>query len=156
MFTLSFFSNFRKRGMNTSHLLLYQIKSTLSDGKIPLSINLFFNRAKHTDSKLKPSISFPLEQQSNTMFFPQPSNISGQDRKDPTAGRTFQVKGNAGIVYRRLWGVLTANQIRREVRENRYYEKPTVKRKRLARERHRKLFKEAVAKKVTLIMQMKQ
>ncbi|CAG8439696.1 12084_t:CDS:2 [Ambispora leptoticha] len=101
-------------------------------------------------------MSFPLEYQSNAMFFPQPGNTSGQDRKDPTAGRTFQVKGNPSVAYRRLWGVLNANQIRREVRENRYYEKPTVKRKRLARERHRKLFKEAVAKKVTLIMQMKQ
>ncbi|RIB05630.1 hypothetical protein C2G38_2117895 [Gigaspora rosea] len=71
------------------------------------------------------------------------------------SGRSVPVSGNVLMCYRRLWSILNNNKIRQEVRRNRYYEKPTIRRKRIRREIAESRFKEAVRKKVWLILQMK-
>ncbi|KAI8140903.1 hypothetical protein BJV82DRAFT_580916 [Fennellomyces sp. T-0311] len=75
---------------------------------------------------------------------------------EPYAGRSIANVTNPNVAYRRLNSILTQNSVRREVRNNRNYEKPTVARRRKNIERNRKLFGAMVGKKVALIMQMKQ
>ncbi|OZJ06968.1 hypothetical protein BZG36_00242 [Bifiguratus adelaidae] len=71
-------------------------------------------------------------------------------------GRSIPVTSvNPNTSYRRLNSILNENGIRRELRMHDYYEKPTAKRRRQAIQRNRKLFAEAVRRKVGLIMQMK-
>jgi ribosomal protein S21 len=71
---------------------------------------------------------------------------------DPYSGSV----SNPNTAYRRLNSILTQNNVRRELRANRYYEKPNVTRRRKNIERNRKLFGAMIGKKVALIMQMKQ
>ncbi|KAI9497407.1 hypothetical protein BDB00DRAFT_868448 [Zychaea mexicana] len=75
---------------------------------------------------------------------------------EPYAGRSIANVANPNVAYRRVNSILAQNNVRREVRSNRYYEKPTVARRRKNIERNRKLFGAMVGKKVALIMQMKQ
>ncbi|KAI7859947.1 hypothetical protein BDC45DRAFT_563974 [Circinella umbellata] len=75
---------------------------------------------------------------------------------EPYSGRSIANFANPNAAYRRLNSILAQNKVRREVRANRYYEKPTVARRRQNIERNRKLFGAMVGKKVALIMQMKQ
>ncbi|KAI9322209.1 hypothetical protein BX666DRAFT_1833417, partial [Dichotomocladium elegans] len=74
---------------------------------------------------------------------------------DAYSGRSIGNVGNSMQAFRRLNALCNRNNIRREVRDNRYYEKPTVARRRKNIERNRKLFGAMVGKKVALIMQMK-
>ncbi|KAI8390345.1 hypothetical protein BD560DRAFT_362188 [Blakeslea trispora] len=74
---------------------------------------------------------------------------------DPYVGRSIAVS-NPNTAYKRLNSILVQNNVRRELRANRYYEKPNVARRRKNIERNRKLFGAMVGKKVALIMQMKQ
>ncbi|KAG9301628.1 hypothetical protein G9A89_016698 [Geosiphon pyriformis] len=122
-----------------------------------LCFNTFKKRTKHTNNTNK-TIKIPYEpptdkwHQSNLFTFD-----SGKVQKGTLAGRSIAVRSGAVMnAYKKLWSVLNANKIRREVMRNRYYEKPTVKRKRLKKESNRRRFKEAVAKKVAIIMKMKQ
>lgn len=75
---------------------------------------------------------------------------------EPYSGRSIGSVTNPNTAYRRLNSILTQNNVRRELRDNRYYEKPNVARRRKNIERNRKLFGAMVGKKVALIMQMKQ
>lgn len=75
---------------------------------------------------------------------------------DPYSGRSIGSVSNPNTAYRRLNSILTQNNVRRELRANRYYEKPNVTRRRKNIERNRKLFGAMIGKKVALIMQMKQ
>jgi ribosomal protein S21 len=75
---------------------------------------------------------------------------------DPYSGRSIGSVTNPNTAYRRLNSILTQNNVRRELRANRYYEKPNVTRRRKNIERNRKLFGAMIGKKVALIMQMKQ
>lgn len=74
---------------------------------------------------------------------------------EPYSGRSIGNVTNATVAYRRLNSILSKNNVRRELRANRYYEKPAVARRRKKIERNRKLFAALVGKKVGLIMQMK-
>lgn len=75
---------------------------------------------------------------------------------DPYSGRSIGSVTNPNTAYRRLNTILSQNNVRRELRANRYYEKPNVTRRRKNIERNRKLFGAMIGKKVALIMQMKQ
>lgn len=75
---------------------------------------------------------------------------------DAYSGRSIGSVTNPNIAYRRLSSILSQNNVRRELRANRYYEKPNVARRRKNIERNRKLFGAMIGKKVALIMQMKQ
>lgn len=75
---------------------------------------------------------------------------------DPYVGRSIGSVTNPNVAYKRLNSILMQNNVRRELRANRYYEKPNVARRRKNIERNRKLFGAMVGKKVALIMQMKQ
>ncbi|KAG0173124.1 hypothetical protein DFQ28_011587 [Apophysomyces sp. BC1034] len=75
---------------------------------------------------------------------------------EPYAGRSLASFNNPHTAYKRLNSILFANNVRRELRANMYYEKPNVARRRKNIERNRKLFGAMVRKKVGLIMQMKQ
>lgn len=79
-------------------------------------------------------------------------------------GRTVPValRGVAGLptgdvlgAFRRLEGLLRRNNVRKEVKLNRFYEKPSTKRKRLKMEQNRKLFGDLVKRKLRLVMEMK-
>ncbi|ORY94484.1 hypothetical protein BCR43DRAFT_476231 [Syncephalastrum racemosum] len=71
-------------------------------------------------------------------------------------GRSIGNVTNTMSAYYRLNAILKNNNVRKELRANRHYEKPTVARRRKNIERNRKLFGAMVSKKVALIMQMKQ
>ncbi|CAO0795994.1 unnamed protein product [Mucor circinelloides] len=75
---------------------------------------------------------------------------------DAYSGRSIGSVTNPNTAYRRLSSILSQNNVRRELRANRYYEKPNVARRRKNIERNRKLFGAMIGKKVALIMQMKQ
>ncbi|CEP10156.1 hypothetical protein [Parasitella parasitica] len=75
---------------------------------------------------------------------------------DAYSGRSIGSVSNPHTAYRRLNSILTQNNVRKELRANRYYEKPNVARRRKNIERNRKLFGAMIGKKVALIMQMKQ
>ena len=75
---------------------------------------------------------------------------------NPYSGRSIGSVTNPNTAYRRLQSILSQNNVRRELRANRYYEKPNVARRRKNIERNRKLFGAMIGKKVALIMQMKQ
>ncbi|KAI8642789.1 hypothetical protein BD408DRAFT_386617 [Parasitella parasitica] len=75
---------------------------------------------------------------------------------DAYSGRSMGSVSNPNIAYKRLNSILTQNNVRKELRANRYYEKPNVARRRKNIERNRKLFGAMIGKKVALIMQMKQ
>ncbi|RCI02742.1 hypothetical protein CU098_011607 [Rhizopus stolonifer] len=75
---------------------------------------------------------------------------------DPYVGRSIGSVTNPNTAYKRLNSILMQNNVRKELRANRYYEKPNVARRRKNIERNRKLFGAMVGKKVALIMQMKQ
>ena len=74
---------------------------------------------------------------------------------EPYAGRSIGNVNNPHVAYRRVNAICRWNNVQREIRANRYYEKPTVARRRKNIERNRKLFGAMVGKKVALIMQMK-
>ncbi|KAJ8660496.1 ribosomal protein S21 [Lichtheimia ornata] len=74
---------------------------------------------------------------------------------EPYAGRSIGNVNNPNVAYRKVNAICRWNNVQREIRANRYYEKPTVARRRKNIERNRKLFGAMVGKKVALIMQMK-
>jgi ribosomal protein S21 len=72
------------------------------------------------------------------------------------SGRSVPVKdSNPQKAYVTLNSILTQSGLRQTLKHKRYYEKPSVKRRRLRMEGNRKRFKDAVAKKVALVLQMK-
>ncbi|CAG8499225.1 1167_t:CDS:2 [Acaulospora morrowiae] len=106
--------------------------------------------------KKSTQISTPFDAPPSVMYSPAfPTARPAEGDRSPTAGRTVNVSGNATIGYRRLWSILNANKIRQEVRRGRYYEKPTIRRKRIRREISEARFKEAIKKKVNTVLQMK-
>ncbi|GAA6007026.1 hypothetical protein JCM11491_001482 [Sporobolomyces phaffii] len=73
-----------------------------------------------------------------------------------TSARSFAVQqGNVARAFRNLNRVLNENQVRRELRRQERFESPSNKRVRLNSERHRRRFKVAVGKAVSLAMRMK-
>ena len=73
-----------------------------------------------------------------------------------TSARSFAVQsGNVARAYRNLNRVLNENQVRRELKRQERFESPSNKRVRLNSERHRRRFKVAVGKAVSLAMRMK-
>lgn len=100
---------------------------------------------------------------------PQPSNaLSGQvlnmPRKpvDPSgpfstyAGRTKAVEnGDLTAAFRSLNSTLRNNSVAREYRTQKFYEKPSNKRVRLNRERHRKRFLSGVKRLVNLVKEQR-
>jgi Ribosomal protein S21 len=61
------------------------------------------------------------------------------------SGRSFDVKAqNVPSAYSRVMGILSRNAVRKELRLAERHEKPTDKRRRLRRERHRRRFAEMV------------
>lgn len=63
--------------------------------------------------------------------------------------------GDVGSAYKRLNKVLMENNVRRELKRGEYFEKGSDKRVRLNSERHRRRFKDAVGKAVSLSRRMK-
>jgi ribosomal protein S21 len=73
-----------------------------------------------------------------------------------TSSRSFAVQsGNVARAYRNLNRVLNENNVRRELKRQERFEGGGDKRVRLNSERHRKRFKVAVGKAVSLAMRMK-
>ncbi|GAA6063229.1 hypothetical protein JCM10212_005836 [Sporobolomyces blumeae] len=73
-----------------------------------------------------------------------------------TSSRSFAVtSGNVARAYRNLNRVLNENNVRKELRRQERFESPSNKRVRLNSERHRRRFKVAVGKAVSLAMRMK-
>ncbi|GAA5903180.1 hypothetical protein JCM5296_003362 [Sporobolomyces johnsonii] len=73
-----------------------------------------------------------------------------------TSARSFAVRGgDVARAYRNLNRVLFENNIRKELRRQERFEGPSDKRVRLNSERHRRRFKVAVGKAVSLAMRMK-
>jgi len=73
-----------------------------------------------------------------------------------TSARSFAVQGgNLARAYRNLNRVLNENQVRRELKRQERFEGPSDKRVRLNSERHRRRFKVAVGKAVSLAMRQK-
>ncbi|GAA5828699.1 hypothetical protein JCM3766R1_003793 [Sporobolomyces carnicolor] len=73
-----------------------------------------------------------------------------------TSARSFAVQsGNVARAYRNLNRVLNENNVRRELKRQERFESPSNKRVRLNSERHRRRFKVAVGKAVSLAMRMK-
>jgi ribosomal protein S21 len=124
------------------------------------------------------TVKAPLTQWVRNMSSTNPTQPNNSDDKTPTlpgvlasrlqeprelsysldayAGRSIGNVSNPKAAYRRLGNILYQNSVRREIRANMNYEKPTVARRRKNIERNRKLFGAMVRKKVALIMQMKQ
>lgn len=81
------------------------------------------------------------------------------------SGRTVKVRPSAGgatvasaqinSALRSLNVVLSRNKIKKELRLGEFYEKPSERRQRLARERHRRRFQDMVRKKVQLVQQLR-
>lgn len=73
-----------------------------------------------------------------------------------TTARSFEVKNNdVAKAYRLLNRVLMENNVRKELRRQERFESGSDKRVRLNSERHRRRFKVAVGKAVSLAMRMK-
>lgn len=73
-----------------------------------------------------------------------------------TTSRSFPVQNfNLGLAYRKLNKTLMENNIRRELKRQERFESGSDKRVRLDSERHRRRFKVAVGKSVSLSMRMK-
>ncbi|KAJ9056500.1 hypothetical protein DSO57_1032446 [Entomophthora muscae] len=70
-------------------------------------------------------------------------------------GRSILVKEDPVRSFHILHSVLKSNNVRKELALRRYYEKPTLKRRRLKMEANREAFKEAVGKKVGLVLKLK-
>ncbi|CAG8674920.1 2515_t:CDS:10, partial [Acaulospora morrowiae] len=114
--------------------------------------NLFTQHIRKKSTK----ISTPFDAPPSVMYSPAfPTARPAEGDRSSTAGRTVNVSGSAAMGYRRLWSILNANKIRQEVRRGRYYEKPTIRRKRIRREISEARFKEAIKKKVNTVLQMK-
>lgn len=76
----------------------------------------------------------------------------------PTSSRSISFARSLDFErsYRRIMsGVITANNIRRELRLEERYEKPHLKKQRLASARHRRRFARAVGLKVAAVMKAK-
>ncbi|GAA5825552.1 hypothetical protein JCM3770_000124 [Rhodotorula araucariae] len=73
-----------------------------------------------------------------------------------TSARSFAVRdGNVARAYRTLNRVLQENNVRRELKRQERFESPSNKRVRLNSERHRRRFKVAVGKAVSLALRTK-
>ncbi|GAA5901220.1 hypothetical protein JCM8208_002310 [Rhodotorula glutinis] len=73
-----------------------------------------------------------------------------------TSARSFAVRdGNVARAYRTLNRVLNDNNVRRELKRQERFETPSNKRVRLNSERHRRRFKVAVGKSVSLALRTK-
>ncbi|KAF9519972.1 hypothetical protein BS47DRAFT_914393 [Hydnum rufescens UP504] len=69
------------------------------------------------------------------------------------SGRSFDVKAqNVPTAYSRVMGILSRNAVRKELRLAERHEKPTDKRRRLRRERHRRRFAEMIKNKVQVVL----
>ncbi|OLL21945.1 37S ribosomal protein mrp21, mitochondrial [Neolecta irregularis DAH-3] len=77
-------------------------------------------------------------------------------RVGPYAGRSVAIdRGDLSFAFRKLHHILKNNNVRQQFRRQKYYEKPSVKAKRLRSERHRKMFKEGVKRLVNIVRDMK-
>ncbi|CAG8542328.1 107_t:CDS:2 [Funneliformis caledonium] len=115
---------------------------------------LLFLRSKHI--KRSQRIPTPFERAPIIMHSKvQQIALAKDDDKSTTAGRTVKVGNNAMAGYRKLWAILSFNKTRYQVKRNRYYEKPFLRRQRVKWEFEQKKFKDAVKKKIQLILQMK-
>src|SRR5581483_6517245 len=114
---------------------------------------LLFHRSKHT--KTLQQIPTPFENAPIIMHSKiKQIAVPKDDDRSTTAGRTVTVGNSAMAGYRRLWTILNSNKIRQQVKRNRYYEKPFLKRQRVKMELEQKKFKDAIRKKVQLVLQM--
>ncbi|WWC71297.1 mitochondrial 37S ribosomal protein bS21m [Kwoniella pini CBS 10737] len=86
---------------------------------------------------------------SNSYNFGFPTNIS--------TGRSITVPkgGEFNSSYKRLQGLLRQSNLKKELRLQEFHEKPSVKRRRLISERHRRRFKEMVRTKVQQVVSMR-
>lgn len=76
-----------------------------------------------------------------------------------TVGRTIEVDASRGIDFGRALGNLgilcATNKVKQDFQRQRFHERPGMKRKRLKRERWRKLFKEGFRATVTRVQEMR-
>ncbi|WVQ68516.1 ribosomal protein S21 [Kwoniella botswanensis] len=75
----------------------------------------------------------------------------------PSTGRSIVVSrgGDFQTSYKRLQGLLRQSNLKKELRLQEYHEKPSVRRRRLISERHRRRFKEMVRTKVQQVVSMR-
>ncbi|GAA5860059.1 hypothetical protein JCM8547_003077 [Rhodosporidiobolus lusitaniae] len=84
------------------------------------------------------------------------SHVAYSSPVTTTSSRSFVVQNrNVAQAYRLLNRVLQENNVRRELKRQERFESPSNKRVRLNSERHRRRFKVAVGKAVSLAMRMK-
>ncbi|OCF32644.1 ribosomal protein S21 [Kwoniella heveanensis CBS 569] len=89
------------------------------------------------------------------------SNQAAQEKKGyPTTistGRSIPVSRNGDFMtaYKRLQGLIRNSNLKKEARLTEYHEKPSVRRRRLISERHRRRFKEMVRTKVQQVISMR-
>ncbi|GES92727.1 hypothetical protein RCL_jg22012.t1 [Rhizophagus clarus] len=117
----------------------------------PLALLLRSKHTKRSEQIPTPFKRAPIVMHSRVQQIAAPK----EGDKSTTAGRTVIVGNNVMAGYRKLWTILNSNKIRQEVRRNRYYEKPFLKRQRIRMEIEQKKFKDAIRKKVQLVLQMK-
>ncbi|KAF3941372.1 hypothetical protein ABW19_dt0205047 [Dactylella cylindrospora] len=89
-------------------------------------------------------------------YIPPPKTRSLPPRLGPTAGRSIAVRnGDVGNAFTMLRRVCTENSIAREAAQQRFYERPGLKKKRQKRERFRRRFKESFKRMVNTVLEMK-
>ncbi|KAJ1927099.1 hypothetical protein IWQ60_003219 [Tieghemiomyces parasiticus] len=88
--------------------------------------------------------------------FPPSVSSTPSHHRDVSSGRSIAVlTANPMAPYSRLNGILSGNNIRRELRLKRRYEKPNKKRVRLSIERSNKRFNAMVREKMELVDKMR-
>lgn len=95
---------------------------------------------------IKPVSRIPLgEQRTPALELPEPTRAAATIKSRPSLGRTVQVMPDRGMDLGRALKSLeiscSVNNVRQDAREQRYYERPGLKRKRLKSIRWRKRFK---------------
>ncbi|KAL7422454.1 hypothetical protein Q5752_003102 [Cryptotrichosporon argae] len=71
------------------------------------------------------------------------------------SGRSSAARGGYAAAYGRVMGALQRAGVRRELRLQEYYEKPSKRKVRLASERHRRRFQEEVRQRVQMVQALR-
>ncbi|KAI9296200.1 hypothetical protein K502DRAFT_302691 [Neoconidiobolus thromboides FSU 785] len=94
--------------------------------------------------------TFPVDDSQSQLFYNTPDY-----KQHKYSGRSVITTDDPMRAYYRLNGILKNNNVRKQLVRHRYYEKPCLKRRRLVMESNRRRFKEVVARKVAMVMQLK-
>lgn len=82
-------------------------------------------------------------------------HLDVKPKMGPTAGRSVLVTTDVSQALMRLRSILSQNKVRQDFHMQKFHERPGLKRKRLASERHRRRFKEGFKRMVSIVLDMK-